>query len=64
MRAALRRYAAGRRARVPFRFAVHLIAARYGTSPAAVRAWPAGDYLDALTMLPYTAPAAPRAEHG
>jgi hypothetical protein len=31
---------------------VHLVAARYGQTPAAVRAWPADDYLAALNMLP------------
>jgi hypothetical protein len=29
---------------------VHLVAARYGQSPAQVRSWPADDFLDALLL--------------
>jgi hypothetical protein len=32
----------------------HVIAARYATTPAAVRAWPADDFLDALHFLGVT----------
>lgn len=54
MMAALRRYAEGRPTRVPFRFAVHLIAVRYGVSPGQVLEWPADLYREALAFLPYT----------
>ena len=52
----MRRYVAGEAGSVPFRLGVHLVAARYGTSPAAVRDWPATDYLDAVAMLEATTP--------
>jgi hypothetical protein len=32
----------------------HLVAARYGTTPEAVRSWPADDYLDACNFLKVT----------
>lgn len=46
--------ARGQSVRLPFRLATHLVAARYGVSPAAVRAWPADDFMDAIAMLPAT----------
>ncbi|HEV8282350.1 MAG TPA: hypothetical protein VGQ02_10845 [Candidatus Limnocylindrales bacterium] len=46
--------ARGENASLPFRLQVHMVAARYGRSPADVRRWPASDFLDALTMLPAT----------
>ena len=48
------RYQRGERTRLPFRVQVHLVAARYGTTPEAVRAWPAGDFRDALSFLAIT----------
>lgn len=62
MRAAVARIGGGRGGPVPFRLAVHLVAARYGTTPARVRAWPADDFADALNMLEATAPWRPRRE--
>ena len=46
--------ARGENATLPFRLQVHMVAARYGLSPASVRRWPASDFMDALTMLPAT----------
>ena len=46
--------ARGEGATLPFRLQVQMVAARYGQSPAAVRQWPAPDFLDALAMLPAT----------
>lgn len=46
--------ARGEGATLPFRLQVHIVAARYGTTPAAVRQWPASDFMDALAMLPAT----------
>ena len=60
MRAALRRYIAGRSTALPFAAQVQLVAARYGQAPADVRAWPADDFMLALAMLPATAPPDPR----
>ena len=39
---------------VPPRVLFHIIAARYGTTPQAVREWPADDYLDAVNLLRVT----------
>lgn len=52
MRSAVTRLARGERARVPYRVGRQLVAAAFGQAPAAVDRWPAGDYMDALTMLP------------
>jgi hypothetical protein len=52
--AAMVRYAEGARTRLPMRLRVHLVAARYGTTPAAVREWPADDFLDAMSFLGVT----------
>lgn len=46
--------ARGQSVTLPFRLQVHMVAARYGQSPAAVRQWPASDFMDALAMLPAT----------
>ena len=48
------RYADGQRVRFPQRVLVHMVAARYGTTPEAVRDWPADDYLDAIALLGVT----------
>ena len=39
---------------VPPRVLFHLVAARYGTTPEAVRGWPADDYFDAVAFLRVT----------
>lgn len=39
---------------MPHRALVHMVAARYGTTPEAVREWPADDFLDACNFLPLT----------
>jgi hypothetical protein len=48
------RYAAGTPTKLPPRVLVHMVAARYGQSPEAVREWTATDYLDALAFLGVT----------
>jgi hypothetical protein len=48
------RYTNGQPTRLPPRVLVHLVAARYGTTPEAVREWPADDYLDACAFLGVT----------
>lgn len=50
--------ARGESAALPLRYLVHRVAARYGQSPAAVRDWPADDFMDAVGMLPATDPRA------
>lgn len=54
MRTAVEAVARGERTILPFRLQVHLVAARYGLSPAIVRQWPASDFTDAVAMLPAT----------
>jgi hypothetical protein len=54
MRAALLRYANGKPTRLPMRVLYHLVAARYATTPRAVRGWPADDFLDACELLEVT----------
>lgn len=54
MRAAVNRYVSGTPTRLPWRVKRQLIAARYGTTPAAVDAWPADDASDALSLLAAT----------
>jgi len=54
MRTAVRRIAAGKRSSLRGELALHMVAAAYGQSPAAVRSWPAADYLNALEYLPAT----------
>lgn len=44
----------GQPAQLPPRVMVHRVAARYGTTPEAVREWPADDYLDAVAFLGVT----------
>ena len=48
------RYREGERTVLPTRVLVHIVAARYGTTPAAVRDWPASDYCDAVAFLEVT----------
>lgn len=48
------RYADGKATRLPTRVLYHVVAARYGTTPEAVREWPADDFLDACSMLTVT----------
>jgi hypothetical protein len=48
------RYQAGKRTRLPPDVLVHLVAARYATTPDAVRAWPADDFLRATLYLEVT----------
>lgn len=48
------RYQDGQTVRFPFRVEVHMVAARYGTTPAKVRDWPADDFMDALGMMAVT----------
>jgi hypothetical protein len=50
MIAAMRRYLDGKRTRLPFRVQVHMVATLYGQTPAAVRDWPADDFMDALNF--------------
>jgi hypothetical protein len=54
MKAAMLRYVNGEAARLPFRVQVHMVAARYGTTPERVRAWPADDFMDAMNCLGVT----------
>jgi hypothetical protein len=54
MRAALIRAAAGKPTTLPLRVQYHVIAARYGTTPDAVRQWPADDFTDAMAFLRVT----------
>lgn len=54
MRAALLRAAEGQPVRFPVRVQVHIVAARYGRTPAEVREWPADDFLDAMNFLGVT----------
>ena len=48
------RYVNGKPARLPPKVLVHMVAARYGTTPEAVRHWPADDFLDACNFLGVT----------
>lgn len=50
----MRRIGRGDPATIPDRLGFHLVAAAYGTTPAAVREWPADDYLDAKAFLGVT----------
>ena len=52
----MRRYRDGEPTRLPYRVGRQVVAARFGQSPAAVDAWPADDYSDALATLEITAP--------
>lgn len=38
----------------PARVLVHMVAARYGTTPEGVRDWPADDFFDAVAFLGVT----------
>lgn len=48
------RYQEGKAVRLPMRVKLHLVAARYATTPERVREWPADDFLDALAFLGVT----------
>lgn len=48
------RYARGKRAGLPVEVLVALVAARHGTSPAAVRDWPADDFAMCAALLGIT----------
>jgi len=48
------RYEHGEPARFPLRVRWHIVAARYGTTPEAVRDWPADDFVDACAFLGVT----------
>lgn len=48
------RYQEGQPTRLPIRVMVHMVAARYGTTPEAVRDWPADDFLDAVSFMGVT----------
>ena len=48
------RAAEGQPTRLPFRVQIHIVAALYGQTPEAVRAWPADDFMDALNFLKVT----------
>lgn len=50
MKAAIMRYRERKAVKLPLRAQVHMVAARYGQSPAAVRDWPADDFKDALLL--------------
>lgn len=50
----------GEQAVIPYRLAVHMVAARYGTTPVRVRDWPADDFSDAVNMLSVTGGASVR----
>lgn len=54
MKAVLKRAARGEPVRLPARILYHVVAARYGTTPDAVRSWPADDFADACSFLPVT----------
>jgi hypothetical protein len=51
----VKRYTRGDRAALPLEVRVHLVAARYGTSPELVRDWPADDFSLACALLEATA---------
>jgi hypothetical protein len=51
MKLAAVRVGRGERTSIPDRLAFHLVAKAYGTTPAAVRAWPVDDFLDARAFL-------------
>jgi hypothetical protein len=48
---AVRHIARGERTRIPDELAVYLVAAAFGTTPAAVREWPADEFLFARGIL-------------
>lgn len=52
----MRAYANGEATELDYGLARQLVAARYGQTPAQVDAWPAADFLDAVTCLPVTGP--------
>jgi hypothetical protein len=54
----MHRWASGKAARIPMDALVHHIARRYGQTPAAVRDWPADDFLMAAAYDPFLSPRA------
>lgn len=54
MKLALYKMTKGEPTKVPLRISWHVIAARYGTTPADVREWPADDFIDALAFIGVT----------
>lgn len=54
MKLAVRRIARGEPGAIPSELAIHLVAATYGTTPEAVRRWPADDFLFAAGILAAT----------
>lgn len=50
----MKRIERGEAARLPHEAQVHVVAARYGQTPAQVRDWPADDFMAALAYLPVT----------
>lgn len=48
------RYQEGKSTTLPHRVLIHVIAARYGQTPDQIRAWPADDFLDAISFLGVT----------
>jgi hypothetical protein len=44
----------GESVHLPHRVLVHVVAARYGQTPAEVREWPADDFTDALLFMGVT----------
>lgn len=49
------RFRQGERASFPLWVRVHLVAARYGQTPAQVRDWPADDFYAACSLMEITA---------
>lgn len=50
----MKRIQRGEQARLPLEAQIHIVAARYGQTPAQVREWPADDFLAAVTYLGVT----------
>lgn len=48
------RYAEGKPTKLPLHVQIHLVAARYGQTPAQVREWPADDFAEAIQLLGVT----------
>ena len=52
MKLAVLKITRGERVKLPDELSIFLVAAAFGTTPDAVRAWPADDYLFAVNVLP------------
>jgi hypothetical protein len=50
----MNRYLEGKSVRFPVNVRVHMVAARYGQTPADVRDWPMDDFADAVNFLALT----------